>query len=57
MQIIQELESVTEIQVRAIKVLATRLAELEDTETGRDEIAEADEAYRRVVGGDDWAEA
>lgn len=56
MQIIQELESVTEIQAKAIKVLATRLAELGDVETGRDEIAEADKAYRRVVGGDDWAD-
>lgn len=56
MQIIQELESVTEIQAKAIKVLATRLAELGDTETGRDEIAEADKAYRKAVGGDDWAE-
>ena len=56
LQIIQELECVTEIQAKAIKVLATRLAELGDTETGRDEIAEADKAYRRVVGGDDWAD-
>lgn len=56
LQIIQELESVTEIQAKAIKVLATRLAELGDTETGRDEIAEADKAYRKAVGGDDWAE-
>lgn len=57
MQIIQEqLESVTEIQAKAIKVLATRLAELGDTETGRDEIAEADKAYRKAVGGDDWAD-
>ncbi len=54
MQIIQELESVTEIQARAIKVLSTRLAELGDTETGRDEIAEADKAYRKAVGGDEW---
>lgn len=56
MQIIQELESVTEIQAKAIKVLATRLAELGDTETGRDEIAEADKAYRKAVGGYDWAD-
>lgn len=54
LQIIQELESVTEIQARAIKVLSTRLAELGDTETGRDEIAEADKAYRKAVGGDEW---
>lgn len=54
MQIIQELESVTEIQARAIKVLSTRLAELGDAETGRDEIAEADKAYRKAVGGDEW---
>ena len=54
LQIIQELESVTEIQARAIKVLSMRLAELGDTETGRDEIAEADKAYRAVIGGDEW---
>lgn len=44
----------TEIQARTIKVLAMRLAELGDTETGRDEIAEADKAYRAVIGGDEW---
>ena len=54
LQIIADLEGVTEIQARAIKVLATRLAELEDTVTGKDEIAEADEAYRRAIGGDEW---
>ena len=27
-----------------------------DTVTGRDEIAEADEAYRRAIGGDEWPE-
>lgn len=54
LQIIADLESVTEIQARAIKVLAARLAELGDTETGRDEIAEADKAYRRAIGGDEW---
>ena len=52
LQIIQEMESVTEIQARAIKVLSMRLAELGDTETGRDEIAEADKAYRAVIGGE-----
>lgn len=56
LQIIADLESVTELQARAIKVLATRLAELGDVETGRDEIAEADKAYRRAVGGDDRAD-
>ena len=40
LQIIAELETVTEIQAKAIRVLATRLAELGDTETGRNEIAE-----------------
>ena len=50
LQIIADLEGVTEIQARAIKVLATRLAELGDTVTGKDEIAEADEAYRRAIG-------
>ena len=53
LQIIQELETVTEIQARAIKVLSMRLAELGDTETGRDEIAEADKMYQAVVGGTD----
>lgn len=54
LQIIAELETVTEIQAKAIRVLATRLAELVDTETGRDEIAEADKAYREAIGGTDW---
>lgn len=54
LQIIAELETVTEIQAKAIRVLATRLAELGDTETGRDEIAEADKAYREAIGGTDW---
>lgn len=46
----------TEIQAKAIKVLSMRLAELGDTETGRDEIAEADKAYRAVIGVDEWPE-
>ena len=50
LQIIQELESVAEIQARAIRALSLRLAELGDTETGRDEIAEADKAYQEAVG-------
>ena len=54
LQIIAELETVTEIQAKAIRVLAPRLAELGDTETGRDEIAEADKAYREAIGGTDW---
>lgn len=54
LQIIAELETVTEIQAKAIRVLATRLAELGDTEAGRDEIAEADKAYREAIGGTDW---
>ena len=54
LKIIEELEAVTEIQARAIKILAARLAELGDTETGQDEIAAADEAYREGVGGDEW---
>ena len=53
LQIIAELEALTETQARIISALATRLAELGDTETGRDEIAEADKAYRAVVGGDE----
>lgn len=54
LKIVADLESVTEIQAQVIKVLAARLAELGDTETGRDEIAEADKAYRRAIGGDEW---
>lgn len=54
LQIIGELEAVCETQARVIRALATRLAELGDTETGRNEIAEADAAYRRAIGGDEW---
>lgn len=63
LQIIAELEALVEMQARTVRVLATRLAELAtrlaelgDTVTGRDEIAEADEAYRRAIGGDEWSE-
>ena len=56
LQIIAELEALGEMQARTVRVLATRLAELGDTVTGRDEIAEADEAYRRAIGGDEWPE-
>ena len=52
-EIIAELEALVEMQARTVRVLAIRLAELGDTVTGRDEIAEADEAYRRAIGGDD----
>lgn len=44
----------TEMQARVIKIMATRLAELGDTVTGRDEIAQADKAYRDAIGGDEW---
>lgn len=54
LQIIAELETVTEMQARVIKIMATRLAELGDTVTGRDEIAQADKAYRDAIGGDEW---
>lgn len=54
LQIIAELEAVAETQARVIRVLATRLAELGDVETGRDEIAEADKAYQKVIGGGEW---
>ena len=53
LQIIAELETVTEMQARVIKIMATRLAELGDTVTGRDEIAQADKAYRDAIGGDE----
>ena len=56
LQIIAELEALVEMQARTVRVLATRLAELGATVTGRDEIAEADEAYRRAIGGDEWPE-
>lgn len=56
LQTIAELEALVEMQARTVRVLATRLAELGDTVTGRDEIAEADEAYRRAIGGDEWPE-
>ena len=56
LQIIAELEALVEMQARIVRVRATRLAELGDTVTGRDEIAEADEAYRRAIGGDEWPE-
>ena len=56
LQIIAELEALVEMQARTVRVLATRLAELGDTVSGRDEIAEADEAYRRAIGGDEWPE-
>lgn len=51
LQIISELEGLVEIQARIITVLATRLAELGDTSTGRNEIAKADELYRISIGG------
>lgn len=50
LKIIQDLENVAELQAKAIKALSMRLAELGDTETGRDEIAAADEIYKRVIG-------
>lgn len=54
LQIIEALENVTELQAKAIKVLAERLQELGDTETGRDEIAIADAAYQKTVGGPEF---
>ena len=50
LQIIESLEMVAEVQAKVIRILAARLAELGDTVTGRDEIAEADAAYRRAIG-------
>jgi len=44
------LELITELQAKVIKVLIERLAELGDTETGKDEIAEADRLFMDVVG-------
>ncbi len=53
LQIIADLEMVNEIQHKAIKAMATRLAELGDTETCKDELAAADEIYKRIIGGCD----
>jgi hypothetical protein len=53
LQIIAELETAVEIQSKAIKILAARLAELGDVETGRDEILEADRAYYTALGGEE----
>lgn len=50
LQIIGELEAVTEIQARTIRILATRLAELDGVEACRDEIERAERAYRKIVG-------
>lgn len=50
LKIIESLEMVAEVQAKVIWILAARLAELGDTVTGRDEIAEADAAYRRAIG-------
>ena len=51
LQIIAELEALVEMQARTVRVLATRLAELGDTVTGRDEIAEADDAIHQDCCG------
>lgn len=50
LRIISELEGLVEIQARIIIILTTRLAELGDTTTGRNEIAKADELYRISIG-------
>ena len=50
LHIIAELEALTETQARIISALATRLAELGDVVTGRDEIAAADKVYRELIG-------
>jgi hypothetical protein len=57
LQIIADLEMVNEIQHKAIKAMATRLAELGDTETCKDELEEADKIYRRIIGGCDDEDA
>ncbi len=50
LHLIEMLELITELQAQVIKVLIERLAELGDTETGKDEIAEADRLFMDVVG-------
>jgi hypothetical protein len=50
LQMIVELEGLNELQAEIIKVLAARLAELGDTETGKDEIAQADKKFTQLIG-------
>jgi uncharacterized coiled-coil protein SlyX len=50
LQIIATLESITSLQSQVIDAMATRLAELGDTITGKDELAEADRMYRDAFG-------
>ena len=52
LQIIEKLEELTETQAKVISALACRLAELGDTETGKDEIAEADKKFREIISGE-----
>ena len=49
LQIIAELEALTETQARIISVLATRLAELGDVETGRDYVGASDNSYLALI--------
>ena len=50
LKIIEDLECLNEMQAKIIRALSMRLAELGDVETGHDEIREADNLYRKVLG-------
>jgi hypothetical protein len=51
-EIIDQLEQITEVQAKVIRLLAKRLAELGDVETGKDEVMEAEKRYTEVIGED-----
>ena len=48
LMIIHDLCDLTEVQNKIIDVLCTRLKELGDTETMKDELLEADDRYREL---------
>lgn len=56
LQIIASLEELVERQAKIIRALSSRLAQLGDVNTGRDEIAEADNLYKSIIGCDEWPE-
>lgn len=50
LKIIEDLETLNETQAHIIKALSTRLAELGEVDTFRDEIKKADDLYKEVMG-------
>ena len=50
-KILIDLMEAVELEARAVRVLAQRLAEIGDVETGRDESAQADKAYQKNLCG------